>query len=154
MAIMKWNTPPSGDAGDRKAHVIGHGEGVSLVHAVSGEKVQGGTQINTGNPNFELATKWSTAPYRGPDAPPDEPKAAIPNPWGYRDAGRAKKCMGNDDTCNSWAMKDSQYCVGHNRQRGLVSNPGVEAARQADRPPKNGVGPVKPSIKADEDRGL
>ena len=151
MPIMKWNTPPEGTHEDRRAHVVGHGDGVALQHAVSGEKVGGGTQINTTNPNYELATKWSTAPYTGPSAEVVE-KQVQPNPWGYRDISRAKKCMGNDDTCNSWAMKDSMYCVGHNRQRGLVSNPGAEAARHADRPPKNGVGPVKPSIVADENR--
>ena len=152
MAIMKWNTPPGGDQDDRRAHVVGHGEGVALVHAVSGDKVQGGSQINALNPNYELATKWSTAPYTGPDAPAYE-KKILPNQWGYRDPSRAKKCMGNDDTCNSWATKGSQWCVGHKRQMGLAPSPGVEAARHAERPPKNGVGPVKPSIVADERRG-
>jgi hypothetical protein len=152
VAIMKFSTPPGGDQEDRRAHVVGHGDGVALAHAAFGDKVQGGAQINAINPNYELATKWSTAPYTGPDAPPDEPKQVIPNQWGYRDPSRAKKCMGNDDTCNSWAQKGSAYCVGHNRQRGLASNPGAEASRYSH-PSKNGIGPVKPSIVADERRG-
>ena len=116
MAIMKWNTPPSGDANDRRSHVVGHGDGVALQHAAFGEKVQGGTQINTGNPNYELATKWSTAPYRGPAV--ETAPSAQPNPWGYRDKSRANKCMGNDDTCGAWAVDkyDKEYCNAHGNQ--------------------------------------
>lgn len=113
MAIMKWNTPPSGDQHDHHAHVVGHGEGVSLVHAVSGEKVQGGMQVNTINPNYELATKWSTAPYTG-DLTKDNP-ATPTNPHGYRDPSRANKCMGNNDTCGAWAVNkyDKVFCNAH-----------------------------------------
>lgn len=116
MAILKWNTPPSGDQGERKAHVVGHGEGVSLVHSAFGDKVEGAGQAVSTNPNIELATKWSTAPYRGPEVPQDKPSAP-PNPFGYRDISRAKKCMGADDTCNAWAVNkyDGKYCNAHGR---------------------------------------
>ena len=42
-----------------------------------------------------------------------------PAPWGVPYTGpdptidRAKKCKANDDTCNGWRLKDSEYCAGH-----------------------------------------
>jgi hypothetical protein len=117
MAIMKWNTPPKGHQDDDHDHIVGHGAGVSLVHAVSGDKVGGGAQIDTGNPNYGPATKWSTAPYRGPGVDKPVQYKPEPNPYGYRDVGRAKKCMANDDTCNSWATEgnDWKWCYAHGR---------------------------------------
>jgi hypothetical protein len=114
MAIVKWNTPPSGNQGDRRAHVVGHGDGVALVHSAFGDKVQGGAQINTLGPNIEIATKWSTAPYRGD--PTDIPTEA-PNQWGYRSPKREKRCMANDDTCMAFATKvsDFEFCYPHYR---------------------------------------
>jgi hypothetical protein len=116
MAVMKWGTPPSGNSYDRQAHVVGHGEGVSLVHAVRGEKVGGGGNQDTSDPNHGPATKWSTAPYRGPaieDTTPEQP-----NPWGYRSPKREKRCMANNDTCKAFATKASGYefCYPHSRQ--------------------------------------
>jgi hypothetical protein len=26
---------------------------------------------------------------------------------------RAKKCRANDDTCNGWRVRDSEFCAGH-----------------------------------------
>ena len=114
MAIMTWNTPPSGDQHDRTAHVVGHGDNVALAHAVSGTLVEGGGQVNTLGPNIELATKWSTAPYRG-DQPATDKPLPPPNAYGYRDASRQRKCMGSDDTCNAWATAKygGQYCNAH-----------------------------------------
>ena len=110
MAIMKWNTPPKGDMEDRRAHLIGHGDGVSLQHAVSGSKVEGAALIDS-NPNYGLAIKWSTAPYREDIGASETPT----NPWGYRDAKRVNRCMGNDDTCMAWAVNkyDKKYCNAH-----------------------------------------
>jgi|SRR5215471_254041 len=126
MPIVKWGTPPSGNHNERKASVVGHGEGVSLLHAVSGERVGGGGEVDTTNPNFGRAI-LSTAPYKGPEVGerPSEP----PNPWGYRSPKRAKKCMGNGDTCMAWATKkyDGQYCNAHGRQAdGLPAWPSNE----------------------------
>ena len=69
------------------------------------------------NPNVELATKYSTAPYTGPSVDTTvehEP----PNPWGYRSIKRERKCMGNGDTCGAWATNkyDGMYCNAHGRQ--------------------------------------
>jgi hypothetical protein len=112
MAVMKWNTPPKGNAEDRRAHVVGHGDGVALQHAVSGEKVQGGAQISSLNPNYALASRWlSTAPYRGDE----ESAPKTPNPYGYRDSSRQGKCTANSDTCNGNATHASglKWCAGH-----------------------------------------
>jgi hypothetical protein len=114
VAILKWNTPPSGDQEDRRAHIIGHGEGVSLQHAAFGDKVQGGAQINTLNPNVELAGRWlSTAPYRGDET--NEPAPPPSNPYGYRDKTRLNMCMAKDDTCGAFATEASgrQWCIFH-----------------------------------------
>lgn len=115
MAVMKWGTPPKGDAHDRHAHIVGHGEGVSLQHAAFGAHVEGGAQQVTDlNPNYDRATKWSTAPYRGDEEVKETPKPP-PNPFGYRDASRQNKCMANDDTCNGWATvaSEKKWCVAH-----------------------------------------
>jgi len=114
MAIMKWNTPPSGTHHDRRAHVVGHGDGVSLAHAAFGSNVEGSMGQTLTNPNHELATKYSTAPYRGPDTiavAETEP----PNVWGYRSPKRMNKCMGNNDTCKAWAVDkyDKEFCNAH-----------------------------------------
>ena len=128
MPIMKWGTPPGGTADDRKAHVVGHGEGVALVHEVRGAKVEGSGHNDDTNPNHGLATKWSTAPYRGPKI--EEPTAhEQPNPWGYRSSKRAKRCMGNNDTCMAWAVDkyDKEFCNAHGRQAaGLPAWPSNE----------------------------
>jgi hypothetical protein len=132
MGIMKWGTPPSGDANDRKSHVVGHGDNVALVHAAFGDKVQGGAQINTLDENIQIATRWSTAPYKGP--PVVELDVERPNPWGYRSPKREKRCMGNDDTCMAWATAryDGQFCIPHGRQsEGLAAWPPNEK-RHAD----------------------
>jgi len=115
MAIMKWGTPPSGTHHDRQAHLVGHGDGVALAHAAFGEKVGGGGAQDLSNPNVELATKWSTAPYTGPGADTAEERPEQPNVWGYRSAKRANKCMANDDTCKAWAVDkyDKEYCNAH-----------------------------------------
>jgi hypothetical protein len=115
MAIMKWNTPPGGDQHDRQAHVVGHGDGVSLAHAAFGTKVEGGGAQGFDNPNVELATKWSTAPYKGPKV--TDETTELPNVWGYRSPKRAKKCMANNDTCRAWAVNkyDGMYCNAHGR---------------------------------------
>jgi len=117
MAIMKWGTPPSGDMHDRHSHVVGHGDGVALAHAAFGEHVGGSGAQDLSNPNVELATKYSTAPYKGP-AVKDVEEIEQPNPWGYRSPKRAKRCMANDDTCGAWATKASEYefCYPHWRQ--------------------------------------
>jgi hypothetical protein len=116
MAIMKWNTPPEGTHHDRQAHVVGHGDGVALAHAAFGEKVGGSGAQDLSNPNVELATKWSTAPYTGPEV--TEERAEQPNPWGYRSIKREKRCMGNNDTCKAYATNryDGMYCNAHGRQ--------------------------------------
>jgi hypothetical protein len=113
MAIMKWNTPPTGNEYDRHAHDGGHGENVALQHAAFGDHVEGGAQVNTLGPNVELATKWSTAPYRG-DAPATVTRAPG-NPYGYRDKSRQGRCIANDDTCNGFATKASglRWCGLH-----------------------------------------
>ena len=118
MAVMKWGTPPKGNAEDRRAHIVGHGEGVALQHAVSGDKVQGGAQISSLNPNYALANRWlSTAPYRGDEEVEFGLKAPT-NPHGYRDASRQNKCMALDDTCGSYATVASErkWCVKHVKQ--------------------------------------
>ena len=116
MAIMKWGTPPSGDADDRRAHIVGHGDGVSLQHAAFGAKVEGGGQAVSTDPNVSLATRWSTAPYTGPQLEAVD-QSEPPNPWGYRSPKRAKKCMANGDTCGAWATRASNYefCYPHSR---------------------------------------
>lgn len=124
MPIVKWGTPPAGTANDRHSHVVGHGEGVALVHSIRGEKVEGGGNNDDTNPNHGLATKWSTAPYRGPKV--EEIEKEPPNPWGYRSPKRAKRCMGNDDTCMAWAVDkyDKEFCNAHGRQaQGLPAWP-------------------------------
>jgi hypothetical protein len=114
MAIMKWGTPPSGDANERRAHVVGHGENVALQHEAFGSKVQGGSQVNAINENYDIATRWSTAPYRG-DEEIEFGHKVSPNPHGYRDASRMGKCTANGDTCNANAThkSDLQWCYGH-----------------------------------------
>lgn len=132
MAIMKWGTPPSGNHYDNKSHVVGHGEGVALAHAAFGEKVGGGGAQDLSNPNVELATKWSTAPYKGPAI--EEETHEQPNPWGYRSVKRAKRCMGNDDTCMAWAVDkyDKEFCNAHGRQAaGLPAWPPNEKKPEA-----------------------
>lgn len=125
---MKFNTPPSGTAEDRRSHVVGHGEGVALQHAAFGALVEGAGHAETTNPNVQLATKWSTAPYTGPPMEDVEERNEPPNPWGYRSPKREKKCMANDDTCAAWATKASeyQYCYPHYRlaqgQKAWASN--------------------------------
>jgi hypothetical protein len=32
--------------------------------------------------------------------------------------GREGKCAANEDSCEGFAVKDSQFCVGHNRKVG------------------------------------
>jgi hypothetical protein len=129
MAIVKWGTPPKGTVNDRRSHVVGHGEGVALVHAAFGEKVGGGGAQDLTNPNIELATKYSTAPYRGPAVPDVEQRNDPPNPWGYRSSKRVNKCMANDDTCNAWAVDKyaKEYCNAHGRKAaGLPAWPSNE----------------------------
>ena len=121
MAIMKWNTPPSEDRGSNSAHVVGHGEGVALQHAAFGAKVEGGAQVNTLEPNIELATKWSTAPYTGPEVDETE-TTEPPNPWGYRSAKRQGKCLGNEDTCKArMVARWDPYCNAHGRMNAGLS---------------------------------
>ena len=118
MAIMKFNTPPEGKLPPR-AHVVGHGDNVSLAHAAFGDLIQGAGQINTLGENIEVAGRWlSTAPYRGPDAPPVDERPAPPNPFGYRDTWRQGRCMANNDTCKGYATDASgkMWCSGHARQ--------------------------------------
>jgi len=114
VAILKWNTPPSGNQEDRRAHVVGHGEGIALVHTLGGERVQGGAMVNAINENFDVATKWSTAPYKGETR---QVKPLPPSPYGYRDASRVNKCMANEDTCNAFAVDkyERRYCNAHGR---------------------------------------
>jgi hypothetical protein len=117
MAIMKWGTPPKGTTEDRRAHVVGHGENVSLQHEAFGSHVAGsGGQITDLNENHALATRWSTAPYRG-DEEVEFGLKAPPNPHGYRDASRVGKCMANNDTCNGNAThaSGSKWCWPHSR---------------------------------------
>ena len=118
MAIMKWGTPPSGTHHDRRAHVVGHGDGVSLAHAAFGQQVGGSGAQDLSQPNIELATKYSTAPYTGPKVDDVEAQHEPPNPWGYRSIKRANKCMANDDTCNAWAVDkyDKEFCNAHGRK--------------------------------------
>lgn len=108
---MKWGTPPKGTVAER-AHVVGHGEGTSLQHKAFGSKVEGAAAISNINPNYDIATKWSTAPYRGDDDVKEKPSA---NVFGYRDRSRQNKCMANGDTCNGWATEASgkKWCAGH-----------------------------------------
>jgi len=122
MAIVKWGTPPSGDHHERKAHVVGHGEGVSLAHAAFGDRVDGGGQMDSTNPNHGPATKWSTAPYTGP-APTTETSDPR-NVWNYRSPKRAKRCMANNDTCKAWATKASDYLYCHPHSRLAEGKPG------------------------------
>ena len=108
MAIMKFNEPPEARLPTRK-HAIGHGDGVALQHEAFGSKLQGGAQVNTLNENYGLATRWSTAPYRGPDQRPPT------NPFGYRDASRQGMCTAKDDTCGAraTAASDKKWCIFH-----------------------------------------
>lgn len=119
MAVMKWGTPPKGDAEDRRAHIVGHGEGVSLQHSTFGDLVQGGAQVSSLNENYDIATRWSTAPYVGEEEV-DFGLRIPPNPFGYRDSSRQGKCMANDDTCNGSATRGSDYkwCYPHSKTLG------------------------------------
>lgn len=120
MPVMKWGTPPSGNADDRRAHIVGHGEGVSLQHSAFGSKVEGNAaQVTDLNENYDRATKWSTAPYRG-DEEVEYGIKAPPNPFGYRDAMRQGKCMANNDTCNGNATiaSDRKWCYPHSKTNG------------------------------------
>lgn len=111
MPIMKWGTPPSGTHDDRRAHVVGHGDNVSLQHAAFGDHVEGAAaQITDINKDYGRAIKWSTAPYKGDDEPRPGPKTTP-----YRDSRRMGKCMANDDTCNGNATHASglKWCAGH-----------------------------------------
>lgn len=126
MPIMKWGTPPGGNADDRKAHSAGHGDNVALVHAAFGTKVGGDNAQDTGNPDHGPAIRWSTAPYTGPPIENVEDRNEPANIWGYRSAKRARRCMGNDDTCKAWATVkyDGMYCNAHGRQeQGLPAWP-------------------------------
>jgi hypothetical protein len=122
MAIMKWNTPPQGEAKDHLAHLYGHGEGVALAHTIYGSKVEGGAAVNTLGPNIEVATRWSTAPYTGPPVGEVEENER-PNEWGYRSIKRKGKCMANDDTCKAWATKASDYEFCHPHHRLALGKP-------------------------------
>jgi hypothetical protein len=118
MAVMKFNKPPEAKLTPR-AHVVGHGDGVSLAHAAFGDKVEGAAQINTLGDNIEIAGRWlSTAPYRDPNGPVAGSSPPPPNPFGYRDASRHGKCTANDDTCNGSATISSGrlWCAGHAQQ--------------------------------------
>jgi hypothetical protein len=120
MPVMKWGTPPSGNANERRAHIVGHGEGVSLQYEAFGSHVEGGAQQVTDlNENYGRATRWSTAPYTGEEEVEDGPKPP-PNPHGYRDASRQGKCMANDDTCNGNATVASgkKWCYPHSKTMG------------------------------------
>jgi hypothetical protein len=112
VAILKFNTPPAARVPQR-AQQTSHGSDRSLQHAAFGEPLQGGGNVNTLGENVELATRWSTAPYRGPDETAKSPPQ--PNPWGYRDSSRQGKCTANNDTCNGNATKksDLKWCAGH-----------------------------------------
>lgn len=33
---------------------------------------------------------------------------------------RSRKCKGNDDTCNGWRAKDTEFCAGHLRSQGVI----------------------------------
>ena len=70
------------------------------------------------NPNYDLAVKWSTAPYRG-DEEIEFGHKVPPNPHGYRDSSRMGKCMANGDTCNANATHKSElkWCAGHAKQQ-------------------------------------
>lgn len=144
MAIMKWGTPPGGNQNDRKAHVVGHGDGVALQHAVRGAKVEGGGNNDDTNPNHGSAVKWSTAPYTGPTVATIERET--PNPWGYRSPKRAKRCMANDDTCMAWATAKSnyEYCNPHWRQsQGLTAWPSNEEPDPEPEPVATNVDPAE-----------
>ena len=90
---------------------------MALQHAVSGDKVQGGAQISSLNEHYGLATRWSSAPYKGNEEVEFGLKAP-PNPFGYRDASRQNKCMALGDTCGSYATVASErkWCVKHVKQ--------------------------------------
>lgn len=113
---MKWGTPPKGNTEDRRAHIVGHGEGVALQHSAFGDLVDGSFQISSLNPNYDTAERWSTAPYTGPD---EDELTPTPNPHGYRDSKRQGKCTANGDTCNGNATHSSDmlWCAGHAKQQ-------------------------------------
>ena len=117
---MKFNTPPEARIPPRASHV-GHGEGVALVHEAFGSKLQGGQQVNSLDPNYDSAIRWSTAPYTGPNAEEAEAERYV-SPHGYRSSKRQGFCFGNDDTCKARATaRWDPYCNAHGRMSAGLS---------------------------------
>ena len=95
---------------------------VAPVYSLYGEKV-GGTQGIVSGGDVQLATAYSTAPYRPPKR---------------RDKDSPTKLLCSSEGCKAWPIKAHPYCSGHARSLGLVdykSGPktGEKAARKLAR---------------------
>ena len=95
---------------------------VAPVYSLYGEKV-GGTQGIVSGGDVQLATAYSTAPYRPPKR---------------RDKDSPAKLLCSSEGCKAWPIKTHPYCAGHARSLGLVdysggAKTGEKAARKAAR---------------------
>ena len=87
------------------SHQNSSAEGVALVHSLYGEKVGGTQGINDDNPDVQVATGYSTAPYRPPKR---------------RHRDNPDKLLCSFEDCKAYPIKSTDYCAGHSRKLGLV----------------------------------
>ena len=92
---------------------------VAPVFSLYGEKV-GGTQGIVSGGDVQLATAYSTAPYRPPKR---------------RDKDNPTKLLCSSEGCKAWPIKAHPYCAGHARALGLVDygKGGVKTGEKAAR---------------------
>ena len=79
-------------------------DGVVPVHAAYGTPVEGTRGIAQGG-DIQVATRYSTAPYR----PPKRRKLDSPD-----------TILCSFEECRAFPMKSTGYCAGHSRALGLV----------------------------------
>lgn len=61
-----------------------------------------------GDPKDDVLMSAAT----GTEAAAVQPASSSYIPY-YQETDRSKKCRANDDTCNGWRVKDSEFCSGH-----------------------------------------
>lgn len=86
----------------------GMAEGVALAHTLVGEPLEGSGGVEHANGDIQLATEYSTAPYKRRK----------------RDNPNMKLCQFEKEDgsqCKGFQLKDTDYCAGHSKSLGLVS---------------------------------
>jgi hypothetical protein len=96
---------------------VAHGDTVKLQAHAFGDQVDAKVRAEAPGSTIQPAGLFSTAPYRGPNAPKVADDGLAKDATGKF----TKLCPGpNGEGCNGWATKRTGYCTGHSRSMGLM----------------------------------